>query len=318
MKLFHETENKYYELISYLLADGEFTKQELSLKLDSMIRGEKDFDVVDALFSKEEGKEAIFTFDKGVYKPALKYEFPVRTSIIERQALANSIDTPYAKHFLSEATKAKLKNKLSQTEWNIGDISIKGMYSNGLIEEESRYEDIKAISQAIIQHKAITYNNILPGKYEYIDAMVFPVKMEYSIKNDQLRLVAYDDAQKRFIKMNMATMSDIRLSDRILENLDEEYHAFVEENTIELVLEVEPIAHFIERCFRIFSYYERKAIYDKEAGTYKLKVRYLKFDENEIIRDVLSLGSSVVVKEPKTVKRVILKRIKLAVENYEI
>ncbi|NLG04761.1 MAG: WYL domain-containing protein, partial [Clostridia bacterium] len=300
----------------YLLADGGVTEKELSQKLESMLSGEIDFDVIDALFSKKEGEESTFLFKDGVFVPALDYEFPVRTSLLERQAMMNSVNGPYAKHFLSEDTIAKLQKILNKSDWTLDSIDIKGQYSEGLIEDESRYQDVKNLRQAIVEHVAIKYDNILPGKYEYLDAEIFPVKMEYSIKNDQLRLVAFDEAQRRFIKMNLSTMSNIRVTDKSFENLEEEYIAFIEANTFELILEVEPTGHFIERCFRIFSYYDRKAIYDKEANTYKLKVKYLKFDENEIIRDVLSLGSSVVVREPKALKREVVRRIKLACENY--
>ena len=96
-----------------------------------------------------------------------------------------------------------------------------------------------------------------------------------------------------------------------------EYQEYIEENTKKIILDVDPVDHVIERCFRIFSFYERKAIYDKELQKYKLEIKYLKFDENEVIRDILSLGSSVIVMEPKRLQKEIYRRIVRAKEIYE-
>ena len=68
----------------------------------------------------------------------------------------------------------------------------------------------------------------------------------------------------------------------------------------------------IERCFRLFSFYERKAVYDREADRYSLEITYHSYDEAELIRDILSLGSSVVVMKPAGIRRKVFERIKEA------
>ena len=66
------------------------------------------------------------------------------------------------------------------------------------------------------------------------------------------------------------------------------YQTFLKGNTRIVKLDIEPVDHVIERCFRIFSYYDRKARYDKQDNKYRLEISYLKFDETEIIKDILS------------------------------
>ena len=53
MKLFDETESKYYELISRLLLQKkDFTGEDVDRLCAEMFQGEKDYVTLDTLFSK--------------------------------------------------------------------------------------------------------------------------------------------------------------------------------------------------------------------------------------------------------------------------
>ena len=117
--------------------------------------------------------------------------------------------------------------------------------------------------------------------------------------------------------MNMETLENITLIDDVTnENLSVEYEEYLKNNTKTLVLDVEPVSHVIERCFRIFSYFDRNARYDKEENKYRLEISYLNADEGEIVKDVLSLGGYVTVIEPKQLQKKVYKRIVAARDRY--
>ena len=144
----------------------------------------------------------------------------------------------------------------------------------------------------------------------------FPINIEYSFLNDGFRVCVYNQEENRFIKLNLSTIKNIKLSHETIEDLSKEYQDFLEMNTKKIELDVEPIDHVIERCFRLFSFYDREAKYDKEDNKYKLTISYLKQEENEVIRDILSLGSYVVVMSPKRIQKEVYKRIVAAKNNY--
>ena len=65
MKLFHETENKYYDLLTYLVnCHASFTDKDLYHILESQIIGETDYEVLQALFSKENQNIIDFLVDR--------------------------------------------------------------------------------------------------------------------------------------------------------------------------------------------------------------------------------------------------------------
>ncbi len=318
MKLFHESENKYFELLSYMLADDrEYTTSEINDYIETHVVGEADGYVVDALFSKKEGEEALFMFDDGKFIPVIDSPCPIRATNIEKQTFAQIINDTYARHFVSANTLAKI-SKLTENvdvDWDTNDIKINNQF---VVEEvPTFYNSIQIIKQAIEEHRGIIYDNIKPGVYEYIDSLVYPLKIEYSLVNDRFRLVAYEPKENRFIKMNLYTMKNIRYSDDVIEDLESDYKEYLNANLKKLTLDVEPVDHVIERCFRIFSFYDRRAVYDKDNDKYSLEIQYYKFDQNEVIRDILSLGSSVTVIEPKMLQREIVRRIKNSVARYK-
>lgn len=321
MNLFDETENKYYELVAYLLdCKREFSRSELNKIIDDMLTGEPDFEVTEALFEAEEGEELIFQEKDGFIKPILESHFPIRHSEIEKQALRSIVSSDYCHHFLDSSTIEKVKNCVQGIEetWDPKDITIKNLFSDGDKVAQSYLEELKLIAKAIMEQRAISYDNIRPGRIEINGKKTFPVKIEYSVVNDKFRIIAYEPQEYRFIKMNLSALKNVQICDEVLQiNLQKEYQEFLKANTKHVILDVDPIGHVIERCFRVFSYYDRKARFDKADNKYRLEVSYLKADENEVIKNILSMGSSVVVIEPRTIQKEVYRRIKAASMVYE-
>ena len=322
MNLFDETENKYYEFVSHLLQNNQkYSKSDINYLIAKYLSGEPDFDVIDTIFADKEGEELVFYIEDGKYKPMLGNDFPIRMGTLEQQATSSLLDDEYISNFLSDVTIAKLKEctRKVKTDWSTSQITIKNVFTGGVTEEKREYGPIiSLIAKAIKEHRAIVYDNIRKNKFEFRNVSVFPVKIEFSIKNDKFRVSAYEPIQHRFIKMNLDTMYNVQLTDEISEeDLEAEYKDFLKINTRTVKLDVEPIDHVIERCFRIFSYYDRKARYDKEDGKYRLEISYLKFDEAEIIKDILSLGGYVTVIEPRQLQKEIYRRVLAASKLYE-
>ena len=332
MKLFDETESKYYELISRLLMQKkDFTSEDIDRLYTEMFQGEKDYEIFDMLFSKKEGNEAVFSFHDGKYSPVLDSDFPVRCNLIEQQAFGTLLDVMYADRFLSEDTIAKIL-RYKQTipaDWKMEDITVKNQFlaegrdgecgiteipGNSVSDTDKK---IKIIAEAILQNRSIMYDNIKDGAYEFRNELAYPVKIEYSFLNDAFRISAYHPYQYRFFMMTLDTIRNVRMGDEQRKDLQSEYVAFLNKNRKKVLLDVEPSSHVIERCFRIFSYYERKAVFNRKDNYYRLEITYNSYDEAEIIRDILSLGSSVVVLEPLKLRKKIRDRIIEACREYE-
>ena len=323
MNLFDETENKYYEILAYLLHQGvAITHYNIDECIGRYLSGEADFEVTEALFFAPKGEELIYLENgKDQLSPVLEEQFPIRNGRIEKEAVKSLISNPYVSHFLNADTLEKLGQvtKHVKTDWDPNDITIKNRFSNGASCTKDIYSHaIALIANAIREGKAIHYDYIRPGRIEKLSTEVYPVKIEFSLVNDCFRICAYDSGERRFIKMNLDSMKNISVTDQTSDiDLLEEYREFIKLNTKKVVLDVEPVSHVIERCFRVFSYHNRKARYDREGNKYRLEISYFKADEKEIIKNILSMGSYVVVTEPRSIQKEIHRRIMEAVQLYE-
>lgn len=322
MNLFHETENKYYELLTRLLmSDERITNAAISECWEKYIVGERDFEIEDSLFVKNEYEGTVFEYDGSNYVPVVDAPFNIRMNQIELQAAKNMLRSSYAKHFLSDSTYQKLTEVLKDVadEWTVSDVIVKNQYDGGAVCLEKGYDiQLSIIAEAIRHKQSIVYDNVVIGKYQFVNREIFPVRVEYSYLNDVFRICGYDEQHKRFLKLNLSSMTNVRLGNDLGKDWENEYKLFLKDNTKKIVLDVEPTGHVIERCFRIFSFYDRKAIFSKEENKYCLEISYLKYDENEVIRDVLSLGSSVVVIEPKKIQKQVYDRICKAYHRYTL
>ena len=62
MNLFHETESKYYELLSYMINDKEaYSAKEVAEYTEKYLIGETDYDVIEELFLSKEDSETVFS-----------------------------------------------------------------------------------------------------------------------------------------------------------------------------------------------------------------------------------------------------------------
>lgn len=322
MNLFDETENKYYKLTAYLLRQKQsYSLQEIDALIKEKLPGERDFEVTEVLFASEEGNGLVYLNDSGRLRPVLEHKFPIRNSVIENQAAKTLLTDKYRNHFLSENTAAKLKNAIKDVReaWNPADITIKNLFARGASEVNEEYhQQLSLIAKAVRNHASVSYDYIRPGYAEITGAEVFPVKIEFSVVNDRFRICAYNSGESRFVKMNLDRMKKIRYGNKISEkDLQKDYQEFIKKNTKILVLEADPVGHVIERCFRVFSYYDRRARYDREEDKYRLEISYMRTDEKEVIKNILSMGSYVIVSEPRQVREEVYRRILAASRLYD-
>ena len=320
MKLFHEAESKYYEMLTYLVnARKTFTSQELNEWVLEYCEGEIDYEVWDVLFSKKNGEEVLFKYENNAYQTMIEGKVPIRSTWVEKQAAKNLIDNKYVECFLREETIHKIKDKLKKVDivWDETAVNVKRRnLSDKTYDKRELYTVIKTVMNAIYAEKAIVYSNTLQDGTVFRNVSVFPVKIEYSLQNDMFRVAAYEPEEERFIRMDLSTMEDVSISDKTMSGLAQKYNDFIQGNMKTVVLDVEPVSYIVERCFRLFSYYDRKARYNVDDNKYQVEIEYLKFDEGEIIRNILSFGESVVVTSPEDIRRLVYERIKKACEVY--
>ena len=135
-----------------------------------------------------------------------------------------------------------------------------------------------------------------------------PCRLEYDLSADKYFLIIWQEEKRSAEKISVETLGKINLSAELIpSDCDESLKKFYAENVTEVSFKVLNTRNAIERCFALFSSFDKKARL-QDDGTYFLTVSYCLLDEDEIIEKIFSLGATVTVVAPKSFRARIIEK----------
>lgn len=327
MDLFHEYKNKYFDLVNFLLnlSRKGLTKEEIIKIVKDEEFDEKlitkDFKTFEGMILNEYNNEDnlnILKIKDNKYYPAIYSNTPLKNRFckIEKSWIKDLINNEYAKQLLGEETVEKLKVSLENSSEVITDnvdITNKSLSTSNKEIDRNKFFTILS---AILENKLIKYTSVDKNNVVYENKLAYPIRIEYSLKDDKFRLSTYCLSEERPVLLLLTNIKSIEIIDNnynikredMLNKLKEK--KYVKEP---IVLEVRDENSAMERFFMSFSSYET---YSKVIGEnkYEINLYYYSFQEDEIIRKIISLGPYIVVKSPGKVVDKIICIIKRALD----
>lgn len=259
--------------------------------------------------------------------PLRQVQVPIRTTIAEKAWLFYILQNSKSDLFLDVEFKNKLIKSLDKDICS-GAFPIQSQYidirdlspENHLNITSELITNFKAIVKAIkLQQYIKITNNSFTGQ-TYYQQKVIPYKLEYSSQFDSFSLSCYPLDVKRPVKMNLKNISEVIIEESI-DNYDSFLHDFKEqlEQTKEKVpVEIEIInkAEAYDRCAYLFSSFNTFC-YDLGDEKLQMNIYYYRFQQEEIVRNILFLGHYVKVLSPKNIVDDVISTIKASYENYK-
>lgn len=312
MELFNDYKNRYYRCIQNIINqiyNGEkYDKKDIRKILHNAYLEEESI-LVNELVNKN-----FFKFEDDIVKLRIDYNIPIRLNDLELAYLKMFVEDDEFNKVLNDEILEKLKKNLNDVQsldynkfWKRENID---KYGDSLKNNEIR-NNILILEKAILNNKYIKYSSKNRNGDIFENKIAYPYKIEYSIKNNKYRLIIFFD--NRAIKINIDSITDIKILEErdVLEKEKIQIQDFIKnrKNIGEpLVLKIEDNNNTLDRCFNLFSAYDKKYYYDTDNNLI-LNIYYHNFDEAEIVRDILSLGKSVIVLEPKKIRDKVVERI---------
>ena len=334
MELFNEVKNRYFQLVFKLInecADGKSKRDLLKIiddgEFEQKVIGKNQQSFADLILNMcdEDENLNLIKEKEGLFYPAIedseKSPLPVRFTNIEKAWLKALLETESVRLLLNSETYEKIHNELLDL-----DSPIKGEYielSNTInlpdITEKQVYEqNFRVILDALIKEKPIRYTNTDKKGNVYSNKLAMPVNIEYSMRDGRFRVSIYSIDDNRPIMANIHTLSDVRIVDDVVDiNRDTAKRLLIEQRYSDepIVLEVTDKKAAMERCFMCFSGMERTS---RELGDsrYEIRLNYYLFEEENLIRDIISLGPYVKVLSPQRIADEIIRRVKKTISLY--
>lgn len=335
MELFNEVKNRYFQLIFKIInecADGKAKSEILHIidegEFEQKVIGKNQQSFADLILnrSSEDDNLNLLTEEEGMFYPALnvaKPPLPVRFTKLEKYWLKALLEEPGVRMVISEETLNKLKESLGDI-----DTPIKSEYFEmtntiklpDILQKEAYEKNFRLILKALQNEKLIRYSNTDRKGNVYENKLAVPVSIEYSMRDARFRVSMYSIDDNRPIMANIFTLSDIRIVDEEV-NIDRETAKkllFQQKYSEEpVVMEVTDKKAAMERCFMCFSGMERTAR-DLGNNKYEIRLNYYLFEEENLIRSIISLGPYVKVVSPQRIADEIVERVKKSIRLYEL
>lgn len=174
---------------------------------------------------------------------------------------------------------------------------------------------MKTIIYAFRNNSIVTYSSVNKYGEVFENQIGIPFKINYSMFDYKFRLSIFLVKEKRLIYINMENIKSIEI--KKIKEIDDElkrlgrkkfFLNYLKDETRSVKLEIYQGKNILERVHLLFATYN-KTTYSENAKQF-ITISYYRFDEEEIIRNILKLGTLVKIKEPKYMQNKILNRLK--------
>lgn len=294
-----------YQVIRNIKQGQAYTPQELHKALYGSMSFHPDIEkaiaAITALF---------FTTKNGFVTLKVPFSLPdLPPTHIEKEWLKTVITDSTCQPFLSADLQQKLENILQ----DIPALPLPEIFSRETLQEPTRTGLIR-YWQALLNKQPVC----LSFTDFRLDLKGQPFRLDYNAKKKTFSYLVYTE-QQMFQRFNTAAIKEIipLSSSPSGENLTEKYEKYLASCKTSLTLSLSPKWNAVERCFLLFSSYEKEAVYDEDTDRYKLTIYFYRFDTDEVLDDVFSLGSAVTLVSPENLRQKIIQRLQAAYQWYQ-
>lgn len=299
--LFDDTKNPLFRLLCQIVneicAGGKFTRKDILRRIFAL----PEFIYLEApeRAREEEIVDALFNFDRDGFAvvPSPK-KFSLPPSDTELAWLRAVLADEELTFLLPDALRKKLLDCLT----NCPPLFEKNSWRNIRPAQIAAPENLRVNLSIIVEALRLRRKVFVDGQ------AVSPCRLEYDLAAHKYFLIAWRDATQLIEKIPVEALNAVALSDEsVSADVDDRLENFYSSNVAEVSLEVRNTRNAVERCFALFSSFDKKARLQDDGGCF-LTISYSPTDEDEILEKILSLGSAAVVVAPQSLRERVRRR----------
>lgn len=267
--------------------------------------------LMDALFVAD-------TADKNLLWPVAAKAVPIIPTVLEMKWLKEMLQAPRIDCMISASLKEKLQQAMpqdsnSEQHWQQTNWHTPIQIDKPCFRSAEYQERFKTALEALNSKHYVYYESydIYGNKYK---GEAVPYKIEYCSNTNNFNFIMWNEAKQWTFKSDFATITKLQLLPQSFDcskiELADAYVERLKTESEPIVLQFDAAQYNVfERCFNIFSNYDKEiSRFDKD--TYQLKIFARDhFDNAEIVQNILSLGSSIVVSSPQKLRQQIIAAI---------
>ena len=306
---------KLCEVINAVQNGETLTRAQLTNRLKS-----DDFNYEYAADTKTEETLAdyFFTFDTDTQQAECRLlnEIPYFLTNDEKSWLANLLQDSQFSFLLSAPLKGKLKALFAAEAMpNLSDHWVRLQRNADAQLDKNKQECLHNIFLALRNKRNITCTYTDNATKQAVSVSGSPCRLEYDLAKNGYALLLWEKDQPVKIPLPDLTSVTLLASEKPADT-EQRFQAFLKKHTAKAQLEVQEKNNAVERCFAMFSSYDKDS-WRSDDGRYILEVTYYDFDYPEIRNNILSLGSAVKVLQPDAIANDVLQELKAMYARYQ-
>ena len=246
---------------------------------------------------------------------------PLPLSAAEKSYLQQILRLPQAELFLPPALAERLRTS-AVPAWDeeiIQSLDAAGQPGNPKLTQP----EFCLLLEAITRGCGISYRYCARSSKEAREGRAIPWRLEYSAYDNRWWIILYVPEEGRCVKAWLSNLSEIRLEFQITapekEILAARRKALAPEP---VVLRVKPgetpqrTQNAMERCFLVLERQEFESTQLNPDGGATVRFRYYRYEENELLRQLLYLGPNIQVLAPHSLRTALLDLVNQALEQF--
>ncbi len=298
MDLFSEIYSCYYQVLRHLLSSqNALTIQDIRSRICREGFEESLLSIIPKI---ENGTWNLFEKDGGLYLSKLSPSFLTPLSALEKSYLKALLSDPRIGLFLDPAQLEDLRRMLSQVPplWRPEQFYYYDRFSDGdpWLDESYRH-CFRTLLQAQKSRQYVDIDYTSPtGKrlhHQYV-----PARLEYSVKNDKFRLLAFQPTKRGGMRpelLNLSRIQSVRPAGKTFSS-SVDLNALIRDSYYKepVTLRIVNRRNALERAMLHFANYEKNTTKIDE-DTYECLIYYHQNMETELLIEVLSFGPMLTV-----------------------
>ncbi len=316
MNIFSEIYGAYFRIAAEALSRGKITDKELFEIISEKGFADSMLFVPEKLLPDKSGYSPwglLKRNEEGTLSSVLRNAPPKLLTTLQKRWLKALLSDKRLSLFLTDESFERLSERLADVKplFDVRLFRFFDMFSDGDDYESEQYRLCFGKILSAVKSRELAEITFVSPKSGEKHGEYLPLRLEYSAKNDKFRVLCVLFANGRPVSgntINIGRITDVRLTGKVRgNNVDmKKYRAG---SRCEVTVEVSSERSGIERFMTEFASYEKRSVYDMEAGKCTVEIWYDKQDETELLIRLLGFGPVLEILSPESFRQEAQRRV---------
>lgn len=327
MNIFSEIYGQYYKIVNDILSDKKSDEKKIRAKIEKDGFGESLFFIPNKLIPDKNNYSPwglLKRTEGSVFSSKLVNDPENPLTLIEKKWLKAILNDPKTGLFLTGEESDELKEELKDITplFDLTSFKYFDRFSDGDNYTDEKYiRNFQTVLAGLKKNKPLYIDYTSVKNNTSIKDVFYPLKLEYSEKNDKIRLICRiirnNSLSVKYI-INISTINEVMISDTVLSD-DIKHRQSDDAELCEepLKIRVTNKRNGIERFMVEFASYKKKSTYDPEKNECTVSLWYDPKDKTELLIMLLGFGPVLEIMGPDDFRKLAAERIEKQYRLFE-